>query len=116
MCLLDCPSGTQPNWIFNGSTFIDPSTIAPPAPTTATNAQIRAALLKMPGSAPGRSLLQEVDEAINAAGIYTEIFQMWNSAAEVNRTGPLVQALAAQFGMSEAALEAMFAAAVLISG
>jgi len=92
-----------------------PTPPAPPPsipPLTVTNFQIRAALMAMPGPSGG-TMYDAVDAAVHAQGGIA--LQAWEYANEVNRTGPLVQQMAAGFGFDEAALDALFIAAAGIS-
>ena len=81
-------------------------------PDTATNFQIRAALMDMPGPSGG-TMYDAVNVAVHAQGGVA--LQAWEYANEVNRSGPLVQQMAARFGFDEASLDALFIAAAGIS-
>ena len=83
----------------------------PCAPDTVTNFQLRAALMAMP--APGGTMFDLVDAAVKTEGGVA--LQAWEYANDVDRTGPLVQQMAAGFGFDEAALDALFTAAAGIS-
>ena len=94
-------------------TFPAPRPPAPPVPPeSVTNFQIRAALMAMP-SPSGGTVYDAVDAAAHAQGGIA--LQAWEYANEVNRTGPLVQQMAAALGFDEAALDALFTAAAGIS-
>ena len=85
----------------------------PPVPREVTNFQTRALLMGMPGSAPGRTLFQDVDDALRALGGVP--WQAWEYTTTIPRQSALVAALAAQFDLTEAALDDMFRAAAQIS-
>jgi len=107
------PTGT-PYWRALGLVGPGGIPLLPAAPRTVTNFQLRAALLGMPapGGAAG-TLFAVVDAAVRAQGGLA--LQAWEYANEVNRTGPLVQQMAAGFGFDEASLDALFIAAAGIS-
>lgn len=83
------------------------------APASVTNSQARAVLLQMPGSTAGRSLFQDVDDALKARG--GAAWQAWEFANEFTRDGALVGQMGAAFGMSAAQLDALFVAAAGVS-
>jgi hypothetical protein len=85
----------------------------PPVPREVTNFQTRALLMGMPGSAAGRTLFQDVDDALRALGGVP--WQAWEYTTTIPRQSALVAALAAQFDLTEAALDDMFRAAAQIS-
>ena len=88
--------------------------VAPVAiPTSVTNFQARAVLLQMPGSTSGRSLFQDVDDALRGLG--GAAWQAWEFANEFTRSGALVGQMGANFGMSSAQLDALFVAAAQVS-
>lgn len=87
-----------------------------PVPGEVTNYQARAVLLATPSPTgiEGRTLFDDVDEAIRALGSTSPAFQAWEYANNIARHGATVQAMAAQFGLSEAQLDQMFRAAALV--
>jgi hypothetical protein len=85
----------------------------PQVPSEVTNFQARALLMGMPGSAEGRTLFQDVDDALRALGGVP--WQAWEYTTTIPRQSALVAALAAQFDLTEAALDDMFRAAAQIS-
>ncbi len=85
----------------------------PPVPREVSNFQVRALLMEMPGGAPGRTLFQDVDDALGAIG--GKAWQAWEYTYAVPRQSALVVALAAQFNLTEAALDDMFRAAAQIT-
>lgn len=85
----------------------------PPVPREVTNFQTRALLMGLPGSAPGRTLFQDVDDALRALGGVP--WQAWEYTTTIPRQSALVAALGAQFNLTEAALDDMFRAAAQIS-
>jgi hypothetical protein len=105
------PTGT-PYWRALGLVGPGGIPLLPAAPRTVTNFQLRAALMAMPGPSGG-TMYDAVDAAVHAQGGVA--LQAWEYANEVNRTGPLVQQMAAGFGFSEAQLDALFTAAAGIS-
>ena len=82
-------------------------------PDSVTNFQARAILLRMPGSAAGRSLFNDVDDALKALG--GEAFQAWEFGNDFMRDGLLVSQMGVQFGMSPAQIDALFIAASSVS-
>ena len=102
--------------VMPGATLVNGAWVAPApvAPETVTNFQLRAALMQMPApSGAAGTLFSAVDAAVHAQGGTAQ--QAWEYANDVNRTGPLVQQMAAAFGFDEAALDALFTAAAGIS-
>jgi len=104
------PTGT-PYWRALGLVGPGGIPLLPAAPRTVTNFQLRAALMAMP--APGGTMFDLVDVAVKTEGGVA--LQAWEYANDVDRTGPLVQQMAAAFGFSEAQLDALFIAAAGIS-
>jgi hypothetical protein len=78
-----------------------------------TNFQARALLMNMPGSAPGRSLFQDVNDTLQAMGGVE--FQAWEYTTVFPRQSALIAAIAAQLNLTEAQLDEMFIAAAAIS-
>lgn len=76
-----------------------------PVPQSVTMRQARLAL-------HGAGLLAAVNAAINAAGEAAKI--EWEYAQEVQRASGLVPAMAAQLGMNDAQLDALFTAAAAL--
>jgi hypothetical protein len=88
----------------------------PPPPTVpreVTNFQARALLKNMPGSADGRSLFDDVDDALRAMGGIP--FQAWEYTTVFPRHSALIAAIAVQLSLSESQLDQMFIAAAAIS-
>jgi len=107
------PTGT-PYWRALG--LVGPGGEAPKPiiPISATNFQIRAALMSMPAlGAQSGTMFDLVDAAVKSeAGL---ALQAWEYANDVDRTGPLVQQMAAAFGFSEDQLDQLFLEASTIS-
>lgn len=84
-------------------------------PPSVTNFQARAVLLQMPSPSgtPGRTLFEDVDAALHAAGGVG--LQAWEYANDVTRSGPLVASLGSQLGLTPAQLDQLFIAANGIS-
>ena len=87
--------------------------VAAAVPASVTNFQARAVLLQMPGSAAGRSLFEDVDDALRGMG--GAAWQAWEFANEFTRHGALVGQMGANFGMTAAQLDALFTAAAKVS-
>lgn len=90
----------------------------PPVPASITNYQARAVLDTLPGSAPGRSLFDDIDEAMRAGKDTPEgkmSWQAWEQANEFTRDGTLVNQLAPTFGLTSEALDELFRQAATIS-
>ena len=83
----------------------DADPVVTPVPQAVTMRQARLAL-------HGAGLLSAVNAAINAAGEAAKI--EWEYAQEVQRTSGLVPAMAAQLGMNDAQLDALFTAAAAL--
>ena len=75
-------------------------------PAVVTNYQARAILMGMPGSAEGRTLFDDIDDALRAAG--GTAWQAWEYANEIKRDSALVQQVAAQFGLTSEQLDDLF--------
>lgn len=85
----------------------------PEVPQQVSLFQARAMLMNVPSSTPGRTLFDEVDDAMKAQGGVA--LQAWEYATVVLRNGPLVSSLAAMLGISEAAMDEMFIQAAQIT-
>ena len=81
---------------------------AQPVPPSITNFQARAVLMQMPSPTgqAGRTLFQDVDDALRAEGGVA--WQAWEYANDVTRDGPLVNSLGARLGMTPAQLDQLF--------
>lgn len=79
------------------------------APEEVTNAQIRVALSRMPGSVAGRSLLDDVSAWVASENGAASIG--WEYANTMRRDGEWVQAAKAKLGWSEDQLAELFIAA-----
>ncbi|NBO21424.1 MAG: hypothetical protein EBU97_05775 [Rhodobacteraceae bacterium] len=75
------------------------------SPFTAVDNALRAAKQNTAGRPDNNP--NKITAAIN--------WNFWEQANEFNRTGPLVQSLAAQFGMSSADIDALFTTAAGVS-
>jgi hypothetical protein len=84
----------------------------PPVPREVSNFQARALLMNMPGSAAGRTMFDDVDDALRTRGGVA--WQAWEYTTSIPRDSALVAAIASEFGLSEAALDDMFRAAAAI--
>lgn len=82
-------------------------------PQEVTNFQARALLMNMPGSAEGRTLFHDVDDALRAMG--GVVFQAWEYTTIFPRDSALIAAIGAQFNLTEAQIDEMFIAAAAIS-
>lgn len=92
-------------WLWDGATLTAPP--APPAPpkpipTSVTMRQARLALLAV-------DLLDDVEAAVAAAGRAAQI--EWEYATDVQRSHPLIAAVQAAKGLSNADVDALFVAA-----
>lgn len=75
-------------------------------PHSVTLVQLRLALLRTPGMRPGRSLLQDVGEAIQMGG--TEANELWEYASVIDRSGQLALLLAARCHLAESQIDRLF--------
>ncbi|MCA3377153.1 MAG: hypothetical protein INF64_08495 [Roseomonas sp.] len=78
-----------------------------------TNFQARALLLSMPGSAEGRTMFDDVDDALRAMGGVP--WQAWEYTTIFPRDSALIAAIGTQFNLTEAQIDEMFIAAAAIS-
>jgi hypothetical protein len=85
----------------------------PVGPREVTNFQARALLMNMPGSAEGRSLFDDVDDALRAMGGIP--WQAWEYTTVFPRESALIAAIGAQLNLTDAQLDEMFVAASAIS-
>ncbi|MFN7308126.1 MAG: hypothetical protein ACK5TQ_16345 [Acetobacteraceae bacterium] len=89
----------------------------PPAPNDApreiTNFQARALLMQTPGSAAGRTLFHDVDDALAQLGGLS--WQAWEYTTVFPRDSDLIATMAAQFNLTQAQIDQMFIAAAAIS-
>jgi len=93
----------------------EPVPPAPPpvGPREVTNFQARALLMSMPGSAEGRSLFDDVDDALRAMGGVP--WQAWEYTTVFPRHSALIATIAAQLSLTEEQIDQMFLAAAAIS-
>lgn len=82
-------------------------------PREVTNFQARAVLMAQAGSGEGRTLFDDIDDALRVQGGVA--WQAWEYANTITRNGALVSAMATQFGMSETMLDQLFVEAAGIS-
>ena len=82
-------------------------------PSQITNFQARALLVQMPGSAEGRTLFQDVDDAMAQLGGVS--WQAWEYTTSFPRDSELMATMAAQFNLTQAQIDDMFIAAAQIS-
>ena len=93
-------------WVFKDAP-------APTVPPSCTNFQMRAVLLTMPSPTSGRTMFQDVDDALKANG--GAEYQAWEFANDFTRAGALVNKMAASFGMTSAQMDTLFINASAIS-
>ena len=93
-------------WVFKDAP-------APTVPPSCTNFQMRAILLTMPSKTSGRTMFQDVDDALKAQG--GSDFQAWDFANDFTRAGTLVNKVAASFEMTDAQMDTLFINASTIS-
>ena len=89
-----------------------PAETAEAVPQSVTLVQLRIALLQGPGVRPGRSLLQDVGEAIQMAG--SEANELWEYASVIDRRGRLAMLLASHCHLSTSQIDALFRASARI--
>ena len=84
-------------------------------PASVTNFQARAVLMGQPSPSggAGRTMFQDVDDAIRAIGGVS--VQAWEHAYEVDRSGPLVKLMIVKLGMTSAQADALFVTASTIT-
>ena len=82
-------------------------------PQEVTNFQARALLQNMPGSAEGKTLFDDVDDALRAMGGIP--WQAWEYTTSFPRDSALIAAIGAQLNLTDAQLDEMFIAAAAIS-
>jgi hypothetical protein len=117
----------------NGATFVDqdgaaigwalkkgvltapPAPPEPPlsAPSTVSSAQAKIQLLRTPGSADGKTLLDDVRAAVEAAGGEVEIW--FTDARSWDRANPYVAQLGKSLKLKAADIDALFSAAAQIA-
>lgn len=85
-----------------------PSEASETVPQSVTLVQLRLALLHTPGIRPGRSLLQDVSDAIQMAG--SEANELWLYACVIDRRGRLALLLANHCHLSISQIDALFRA------
>ena len=90
-----------------------PPPAPPPVPQEVTNFQARALLMNMPGSAEGRTLFQDVDDALRVLGGVP--LQAWEYGTVFPRQSELISTMAAQFNLTDEQLDQMFIAAAQIT-
>lgn len=95
-------------WAYDGTTFI-PQEVVPPVPTAVTARQARLALL-------GAGLLDSVEAVLagmeGPQGAAARI--EWEYALEIQRVSPLIDGLAPALGLTDAQIDDLFRAAVVL--
>ena len=101
------PEGVGIGWSFDGTDWTPPAEPEGPAPTAGTISrfQARAALMNA-------GLLTQVEQIVANADEITRL--AWAEAVEWKRSSPTINSLGAQLGLSEAQMDALFAAAAEI--
>lgn len=94
-----------------------PSSYTPPemplvVPQTVALVQLRLAMLQVPGSKAGRTLLHDVDEALHQAG--ADAMQLWEYAASIDRFGQLSGLLVSQCRLSPSQIDTLFRASLRV--
>lgn len=109
-------TGIAEGWVAHpDGSYAAPFVFTPaPAPgaTTLTPAQARIQLFRTPGSAPGKTLLDDVIAAVNAAGGETAIW--FAEALSWNRHSPYVTAIGKTLKLSAEQIDSLFASAAKI--
>lgn len=110
---LPCPDECTTAWtVTTAGAFVPPAFVYRPVPASVTNVQARAVLLGMPGPAGVGTMFDAIDAALREAGGVE--WQFWEYSNVFTRGGPLVNAMAAQFGITESDLDRLFIAAAEI--
>lgn len=111
----DVPDIAQ-GWVAHADgTYSAPTYFTPaPAPgaTTLTPAQARIQLFRTPGSAPGKTLLDDVTAAVTAAGGQIAIW--FAEALSWDRHSPYVAAIGKTLKLSAEQIDSLFASAAKI--
>ncbi len=118
-------------WLAEGNTPLPADAPVITVPATVTNAQARAVMRQTfpAGLGGATSLFTAVDTALREAKDAAKAlpdndpahieadtrWNFWEQANEFERSGTLVQAIAAQFGMDAAAIDALFIAAAQVT-
>ena len=106
------PSGWA---VQNGALVAAPAVVQPPSvPQQVTMVQGALAMHAQPGSAPGKTLLDDVEAAVAAASD-PRIAIAWSKATTLDRHGLFVVQMAPALGLTDDKLDALFVAASGIS-
>jgi hypothetical protein len=91
--LIEAPDDVQEGWQFDGGNFAAPPAIVPIVTTTnsVTSAQAKIQCLRTPGSATGKTLLDDITAAVQAQGGEAQIW--FTEARTWERSNPYVTAL-----------------------
>jgi hypothetical protein len=112
MLWIVCAAGVFERWIYDGTSFSPPPT--PPAPTID---QIRDAMQcqawQLRRALTLLGLRTDVEASVAAADQDTS--DMWNYATVYHRTHPMVAAIAAAIGKTDADIDALFDLAMTIN-
>ncbi len=102
-----------PGWMFDGSSFSPPPEL-PVAPKRVSMFQAREAMRRRV-TGDGRSLLDAVNSYVEEQrSTQPTLALAWEYAAEVNRDGVFLEALAKVFGLDAATLDDLFRSAASI--
>jgi hypothetical protein len=114
---VEAPDDVQPNWLTSdgGKTFQAPTAPEPEnvVPASVTSAQAKIQLLRSPGSTTGKSLLDDVKSAVDAASGEVEIW--FTDARTWERSNPYVAQLGKSLKLKASDIDALFVAAAQIA-
>lgn len=112
--LTACPDDVGCNWLFDGTNFIDPTTLPPVVPQSVSRYQALALMTATPSTTtPGNTLLQDVTAACATAGGLVEL--AFQSTTTFNRHGVFMLEMQAALNIPDATLDAFFIAAAQIA-
>lgn len=86
--------------------FYTPPEAPAVVPQAVTLAQLRLAMLQVPGRRQGRTLLHDVDDVLQQAA--PDAIQLWEYSASVDRFGQLAGLLASQCNLSSLQIDNLF--------
>lgn len=100
--------------IYEGGEFVQDASVPPvPVPQEVTNFQARYVLMQMPGREEGRSLFDDVEDDLKAAGGVN--WQAWQQSNHFVRSGLLINSLAANYNLTSEQVDELFRQAALVS-
>lgn len=112
--VVNCPDqAVVEGWLYNGGEFAAPAFLPPTVPAIVSSAQAKIQCLRTPGASTGKTLLDDITDAVGTAG---KEAQIWFAEARTwERANPYVANLSASLKLTSAQVDALFVSAAKIA-